>query len=192
MSNALYEYLKSKIPISDAQFSQILPWTKEKIVNKGTMLLQVGEICKHLYFVEAGCLRSYVIDNKGKEHIIQFAPENWWISEPISVLNHEPSMYFIDAVEDTTVLEMEGLFFDKVVNVVPEATAMSSRLQLNSLRSFQKRLVSHLSASGEERYVSFIKMYPQLALRLPQKMIASYLGVTPESLSRIRKDLASQ
>ena len=192
MSNALYEYLKSKIPISDTQFSRILPWTKEKTVSKGTMLLQVGEICKHLYFVEQGCLRSYVIDNKGKEHIIQFAPENWWISEPISVLNHEPSMYFIDAVEDTSILEMDGLFFEKIISVVPEATAMSSRLQLNSLRSFQKRLVSHLSASGEERYVSFIKMYPQLALRLPQKMIASYLGVTPESLSRIRKDLASQ
>jgi CRP-like cAMP-binding protein len=177
--------------ISEAEFSQIEPLVKQKAVAKGTILLAVGEVCRHSYFVVDGCLRSYVIDDKGKEHIIQFAPENWWISEQISLMNHEPSMYFIDSVEDSSLLELEPDFFDQMHKILPQAKAMSSRLQWNSLRSFQKRLVSHLSATGEERYLSFIKMYPQLALRLPQKMIASYLGVTPESLSRIRKELAT-
>jgi CRP-like cAMP-binding protein len=191
MFSALHAYLKSKMEISDTEFSKILPLLKEKSVRKGTILLAVGEVCRHSYFIVEGCLRSYVIDNKGKEHIIQFAPENWWISEQISLMNHEPSMYFIDTVEDTSLLELGPDFFDQLHITVPQASAMSRRLQSNSLRSFQKRLVSHLSATGEERYLSFIKTYPQLALRLPQKMIASYLGVTPESLSRIRKELAS-
>jgi CRP-like cAMP-binding protein len=131
-----------------------------------------------------------VIDEKGKEHIIQFAPENWWIAEQISVLNQEPAMYFIDAVEDTDCLFLKASFFSDFEKIVPAALDMRMRLQLNSLRSFQKRLISHLSATGEQRYLSFIKTYPSLALRLPQRMIASYLGVTPESLSRIRKDIA--
>jgi CRP-like cAMP-binding protein len=191
MSKALHTYLKSKMEISHAEFLKVLPLLKEKTVSRGSTLLAVGEVCRHAYFVVEGCLRSYVIDEKGKEHIIQFAPENWWISEQISLMYDEPSMYFIDAVEDSALLELNADFFDQLHQLVPQSAAMSSRLQWNSLRSFQKRLVSHLSASGEERYVSFIKTYPQLALRLPQKMIASYLGVTPESLSRIRKELAS-
>ncbi|HYC86572.1 MAG TPA: helix-turn-helix domain-containing protein, partial [Chryseosolibacter sp.] len=132
-----------------------------------------------------------VIDDKGKEHIIQFAPENWWISEQISLVNGEPSMYFIDAVEDTDYLSIHRTFFDEFEKLVPGARQMSNMLQLYSLRSFQKRLISHLSATGEERYLNFLQTHPSLALRLPQKMIASYLGVTPESLSRIRKELAS-
>lgn len=191
MSSALHAYLKSKMEISDAEFSRLLPLLTDKTVSKGSILLSVGEVCRHSYFVVEGCLRSYVIDEKGKEHIIQFAPENWWISEQISLMYHEPSMYFIDAVEDSMLLELDADFFDRMHELLPQSSAMWRRLQWNSLRSFQKRLVSHLSASGEERYLSFIKTYPQLALRLPQKMIASYLGVTPESLSRIRKELAS-
>lgn len=191
MANALLDYLQSKMKISDEQFKAVLPFIKQKKITKGTLLLNLHEVCQYTFFVVHGCLRSYVVDDKGKEHIIQFAPENWWISEQISLLNREPAMYYIDAVEDTDYLQMDGDFFGHMVRIVPEAAAMYSRLQLNSLRSFQKRLVSHLSATGEERYLSFIKTYPQLALRLPQKMIASYLGVTPESLSRIRKDLAT-
>jgi CRP-like cAMP-binding protein len=107
-------------------------------------------------------------------------------------MNHEPAIYFIDAVEDTEFVQTDEQGWNEFHKLVPEASEMNRKLQLNSLRSFQKRLVSHLSASGEERYLSFIKTYPPLALRLPQKMIASYLGVTPESLSRIRKELATQ
>ncbi|MBW3544441.1 MAG: Crp/Fnr family transcriptional regulator [Bacteroidetes bacterium] len=155
-------------------------------------MLHRQEICTYTCFVVKGCLRSYVIDEKGKEHIIQFAPENWWISEQISLIKKEPAMYFIDAVEDTDYLALDEQFFPEFGRIVPGAAEFSSRLQLNSLRSFQKRLVSHLSDTGEQRYLSFIRTYPSLALRLPQKMIASYLGVMPESLSRIRKSLAMQ
>jgi CRP-like cAMP-binding protein len=191
MFDALASYLKSKISITEGELKTIESFFTPKRVHKGDVILRIGEVCQYTCFVVKGCLRSYVIDEKGKEHIIQFAPENWWISEQISLINAEPAMYYIDAVEDTEFLAVNQQFFREFYHVVPASREMLDRLQLNSLRSFQKRLISHLSATGEERYLSFIKTYPPLALRLPQKMIASYLGVTPESLSRIRKELAS-
>jgi CRP-like cAMP-binding protein len=191
MFDAFARYLKSKISITDGELKTIGSFFRPKTVQKGNVVLRIDEVCQHTCFVVKGCLRSYVIDDKGKEHIIQFAPENWWISEQISLMNGEPAMYYIDAVEDTEYLAVDRDFFREFQRVVPAAREMSDRLQLNSLRSFQKRLISHLSATGEERYLSFIKTHPSLALRLPQKMIASYLGVTPESLSRIRKELAT-
>jgi CRP-like cAMP-binding protein len=182
-------YLRSKMEVTEHQLQLIEPFFIPKHIIKGDTLLSINEICPYHCFVIKGCLRSYVIDDKGKEHIIQFAPENWWISEQISLIDQEPAMYYIDAVEETDYLAVDNEFFKVFHQVVPAAREMSSRLQLNSLRAFQKRLVSHLSATGEERYLSFIKTYPSLALRLPQKMIASYLGITPESLSRIRKEI---
>lgn len=190
MFDVFASYLKSKIKITDAELEKARSFFTPKTISKGEILLGKGDICLYTCFVVKGCLRSYVIDDKGKEHILQFAPENWWISEQISFTNKEPAMYFIDAVEDTQYLAADDAFFKEFHRVVPAARDMSDRLQLNSLRSLQKRLISHLSATGEERYLAFIKTYPPLALRLPQRMIASYLGVTPESLSRIRKELA--
>jgi CRP-like cAMP-binding protein len=191
MFEAFGQYLKLKIPVTENDLKNIESFFVPKTIQKGQFVLRMNEVCQYTCFVVKGCLRSYVIDDKGKEHIIQFAPENWWISEQISLLNKEPAMYYIDAVEDTQFLAVDRDFFKEFHRVIPAARDMSERLQLNSLRSFQKRLISHLSATGEDRYLSFIKTYPSLALRLPQKMIASYLGVTPESLSRIRKELAT-
>lgn len=190
MFDVFASYLRSKIRITDSEIEKVRPFFTPRTISKGEILLNKGDICLYTCFIVKGCLRSYVIDDKGKEHILQFAPENWWISEQISLINKEPAMYFIDAVEDTQYLAVDETFFKEFHRVVPAARDMSDRLQLNSLRSLQKRLISHLSATGEERYLAFIKTYPPLALRLPQRMIASYLGVTPESLSRIRKELA--
>jgi CRP-like cAMP-binding protein len=190
MFHVFADYLRTKIDITEKQLQDIEHFYKPKHLARGKILLQINEICQYNCFVVNGCLRSYVIDDKGKEHIIQFAPENWWISEQISLIDSEPAMYYIDAVEDTDYLAVDKAFFSEFHKLIPAAREMSERLQLNSLRAFQKRLVSHLSATGEQRYLSFIKTYPSLALRLPQKMIASYLGITPESLSRIRKDIA--
>lgn len=185
-------YLRSKITLTEQNLRDIQSLFTVKSVEKGKILLDIGEICHYSYFVTKGCLRSYVIDEKGKEHILQFAIENWWISEQISFMNNEPALYYIDAVEDTEFIAMDLNTVEEFHRLVPAAKEMNRKLQMYSLRSFQKRLISHLSATGEERYLSFIKTYPPLALRLPQKMIASYLGVTPESLSRIRKELALQ
>jgi len=190
MHDIFREYLKGKLSFTEQQFKDICQLLVTKTVSKGTMLLSEGEICQYNIFITRGCLRSYVIDKNGKEHIIQFAPENWWISEQNSLIKQEPAMYYIDAVEDTDVLLGQRDFNDKLTEILPAGGQMLQLLFQNSFRSMQKRVVNLLSASAEQRYVEFMKMYPTVALRVPQKMIASYLGITPESLSRIRKEVA--
>ena len=190
MHDIFREYLKGKLTFTDQQFKEISQLLTTKTLTKGTVLLSEGEICQYNIFVTRGCLRSYVIDKNGKEHIIQFAPENWWISEQNSLIKQEPAMYYIDAVEDTDVLLGQRDFNDKLAAIIPAGGHMLQLLFQNSFRSMQKRVVNLLSASAEQRYREFIKTYPTVALRVPQKMIASYLGITPESLSRIRKEVA--
>jgi CRP-like cAMP-binding protein len=189
MVEPFFDYLRAKLTINDLQLAQLQPFLKIRHFEKGQVMLQVGEVCQYGGFVLKGCLRSYVIDAKGKEHIIQFAPENWWIAEQISLFKKEPAIFYIDAVEATDLVAIDQAFFEELDRIIPDMPKMMSGLQLNSLRTFQKRLISHLSETGEQRYLSFINTYPSLSLRLPLWMIASYLGLTPESLSRIRKEL---
>ncbi len=159
-------------------------------VKKGEFLLREGEICNGTYFVEKGLLRMYSIDKNGKEHIIQFAPETWLISDRSSQFFNDKSSYFIDAVEETEILLLKNEFFNKLHEHFPKTVESNDMLLHKHIGSLQKRVNSLLSDTAEERYLSFIKMYPNLMLRVPQWMVASYLGITPESLSRVRKELA--
>lgn len=161
-----------------------------KIVAKNEFLLREGEVCKGTYFVEKGLLRMYSIDNNGKEHIIQFAPEKWLISDRSSLHFNEKSQYFIEAVEDSEVLELRNDFFSNINAAFPNTIENNDLLLQKHIRSLQNRVNSLLADTAEERYMSFIKMYPDILQRVPQWMVASYLGITPESLSRVRKELA--
>lgn len=190
MYEGLKKYLRSKIEIPDEVLEQLEPLCLDDRAEKGSIVLKINEVCKYNFFVVKGCLRSYVFDKKGKEHILQFAPDDWWISERISLLSGDPATFFIDAIEDTSYVRVPEEFLTQLGLMVPEAKAMLERLRLNNFRSIRKRLISLLSDTGEDRYLAFVNTYPALALRLPQKMIASYLGITPESLSRIRKTLS--
>ena len=144
----------------------------------------------HAAFVATGCLRSYVIDAKGKEHIVQFAPENWWLPDTISLMSGTPSQYFIDAVEDSSLLLIDPPSHQRIIERVPGyAASFRTGLQRHAAAKDQ-RIVSSLSASAEERYQEFLRTYPSIALRVPQWMLASYLGVSPETLSRVRKSLS--
>lgn len=160
---------------------------KIKKIKKGTILLQPGQICKAGYKVIKGCLKSYVVDDKGKEHILQFAPEEWLISDLDSVVNNKPSRIFIETIEDS---ELDMLSVDMLLNnerLSNEELIMIVSKFRNNIISNSNRLISLLSTSSEDRYSEFIDTYPQLIQRLPQKLIASYLGMTPEHLSYIRK-----
>jgi CRP-like cAMP-binding protein len=136
MAEPFFEYLRTKLAVPESQLDRLKPLLKGRHVEKGQMPLRAGEICLYTSFVVKGCLRSYVIDGKGKEHIIQFAPENWWISEQVSFMKGEPAMYFIDAVEDTTFLPLDAFFWEEFNRVVPTAHQFADRLLTNSLRSF--------------------------------------------------------
>ena len=159
--------------------------------KKGTILLRQGEKCKVGYWVTKGCLRSYLVDKDGKEHILQFAPEGWIISDMNSFfINNLDSSVFIDAIEDT-----EAIIMDKPTKADIEGASKELLLQLlNKLTSNiiagNKRLTLLLSSTAEDRYLEFINTYPSLLQRLPLKMIASYIGITPQYLSELRNKIA--
>lgn len=163
-----------------------------KKIKKGTILLRQGEHCKASYRVIKGCLRSYVIDKAGKEHIFQFAPENWMIGDADSILNNKPAIISIDAIEDSEVIILHKERLIDFFNQDQPVLAEQLQLLLRNVIATNKRLISLLSATSEERYLSFVETYPALLQRLPLKLIASYLGMTPEYLSEVRRKLTKK
>lgn len=162
---------------------------ESKQVKKGTVLLRQGEKAKYIFQVKKGCLRGYVTDKTDKEHILLFAPENWIITDVNSSLNGVEAAISIDAIEDS-----EVIFFDKrlllnLETLHQETLTKEIKRLYNHVIANNKRLIQLLSATAEERYISFIETYPSLVQRLPVKLIASYLNVSPEFLSRIRKKI---
>ncbi|MCC3159820.1 Crp/Fnr family transcriptional regulator [Hymenobacter sp. 15J16-1T3B] len=187
----MHDYFRRQLPAATPdELAAIEALFEPRQLARHEVLVRADEVARVGAFVARGCLRSFVVDAKGKEHIIQFAPENWWISDQNSLNRHEPAQFSIDAVEDAEVLLFDATFFRKLSQLTPAFTEFFHRLLQNNVRTLQRRLVLTLSASAEQRYVDFLQTYPTLARRLPQRMIASYLGVTPESLSRIRRELA--
>lgn len=191
MIHQFKEYFQSKIELTDEQFDSISGPLKVKKFEKNEIIQYKGDILKYGFFVGKGLLRSYSIDSKGKEHIIQFAPENWFISDR-NQMHNEPSDFFIEAIEATESVIVPDNFMSEASRKVPCLLALNVTMLHNSIRFMQKRINMLLSATAEERYLDFIKLYPNLTLRVPQWMIASYLGITPESLSRVRKELANK
>ena len=156
----------------------------------GDFLQRGGDAARHAAFVARGCLRSFVIDAKGKEHIVQFAPETWWLADSNSLNTGGPSQYFIDAIEDSELLLIDGPSHEGLLaRVAAFGIAFRTGVQRHSAAK-DERIVSTLSASAEERYLQFLATYPSIVRRVPQSMLASYLGITPETLSRIRKNLS--
>ncbi|RYG13221.1 MAG: Crp/Fnr family transcriptional regulator [Chitinophagaceae bacterium] len=185
-------YLKERLSITDEQAQEATSCLKSKSFKKGDVLLSAGDLRSDNYFINDGLLRYFSIDEKGKEHIIQFAPENWMVSDRNTSVFKEPSVFYIDAIENTEVLIIPSHFFADIKKLLPNILELNILMLHNSIRFMQKRINMLLSATAEERYLDFIKLYPNLTLRVPQWMIASYLGITPESLSRVRKDLAKK
>jgi CRP-like cAMP-binding protein len=156
----------------------------------GDFLQRAGEVAHYAAFVARGCLRSFVIDAKGKEHIVQFAAEDWWLADAISLNTGTPSQYFFAAIEDSDLLLVDAEGQQQIVDRIPGySAAMRAGLQKHAA-SKDLRIVKALSASAEERYLDFMRTFPTIAQRVPQWMVASYLGVSPETVSRIRKQLS--
>ena len=183
-------YLSEILEIPKEAVTQCSNFYESRKVLKNQFLLQAGEVCNGTYFVEKGLLRMFSIDKNGKEHIIQFAPEKWLISDRSSLYFNEKSKYYIEAVEESEILVLKKDFFANINLEFPNTVENNDLLLQKHIRNLQNRVNSLLSDTAEERYMSFIKMYPDILLRVPQWMVASYLGITPESLSRVRKELA--
>ncbi|WP_111317016.1 Crp/Fnr family transcriptional regulator [Algoriphagus chordae] len=185
-------YLSEKSDLTDAAIDELLKDVRVEVIQKGDLLLTAGDVCKHAFYTEKGLLRAFTVDESGKEHIIQFAPENWLISDRSSIYFNEPSEFFIEAIEDSKVVFISAEFMGMVSEMSSKFRKANDRALQSHIHQLQQRINQLLGATAEERYLTFIQKYPDLLLRVPLWMIASYLGITPESLSRVRKDLAKK
>ena len=154
-----------------------------------TILLNAGEICKHSYFVNSGLLRSFNINDNIVEHVLQFACEGWWIGDMYSLLSQKPGNLFIEVMEDSEVVLLPKENQEKLYAEIPKLERFFRILTENSLVSNQERLMDNLSLTAEERFEKFCKKYPTLIQKVPQKQIASYIGVTPEFFSKMKARL---
>jgi CRP-like cAMP-binding protein len=158
-----------------------------KKLRRRQYLLQAGDICRTENFVSSGLLRAYTVDRQNNEHTLMFAMEDWWISDLYSLITETPSTLHIEALEDSELFCIDKLSLESLYQQVPPFERLMRILFQNAFVAHQQRILSSISQSAEERYGAFIKKYALLEQRVPQTLIASYLGMTPETLSRIRK-----
>ncbi|WP_313377275.1 Crp/Fnr family transcriptional regulator [Chishuiella sp.] len=184
------KHLKSLIKLNDVEWAKIEDKLVEKHYKKNEFILVPGEYSEDYYFVESGVIRSYTIDDNGKEHVIQFGTENWFVSDRNSAVCKQQSKFYIQAIEDSTLIIMNNEINTLITSINPNFLVEQNKLIQNHVRSLQDRINLLLSATAKTRYLEFIRLYPNQVNRIPQWMIASYLGITPESLSRVRKDIA--
>jgi CRP-like cAMP-binding protein len=190
----MFELLRKKInqivKITDEEFEFIASRFTKKSLRKKQFLLQEGEICKSQAFVVNGIMRSYTIDEKGNEHILQFASEGWWMADLSSYLNEIPSRFNMEALEEVELLLLNKASWNLLMEKIPILERFFRILVQNHLIATQNRLMQSLSEQAEEKYLNFIDTYPDCVARVPQHMIAAYLGISRETLSRLRKQLS--
>lgn len=192
MVEVFKKYLAEKMDLSESDWAVIESVCIIKKLKKHQFLLQEGDVWRYHAFVCKGCLRRYSIDAKGIEHIIQFSIENWWAGDRDSLMNKTPSKYNIDAVEDTIVLVIRNEDFDRLCQQLPAFNNMVNQILFRSFNASQERINATISLTAEEKYLHFIQKFPGLANRIPRLMIASYLGITPETLSRVKSNLSKK
>lgn len=165
---------------------------EHRIVPRKTIMLRAGEVCQFEGYIRKGCVRIYYVNENGFEVILSFALEDWWVSDIASFHENLPSNFFIEALEDTEMFILTPDTKEKLLTSVPKFERVFRMLVQRNLSTVQNRLVRTISKTATERYLEFIKLYPSVPLRVPQYYIASYLGVSPEFVSTIRKRLSAK
>jgi CRP-like cAMP-binding protein len=187
---SLISYFDNHLSLDDEEKEAVRKSFSEKRVRRRQFILQEGNVCKVNTFVVEGCFRMYMIDDNAKEHNLQFAIENWWIGDIGSFNSEEPSRLNIEAIENSIILQIKKedqlrLFID-----YPKFNRIFRVFTENALISYQRRVLQNISSTAEERYVDFMKRYPFFFNRISNVQIASFIGVTPEFLSKIRKNIS--
>jgi len=191
MSNfeALFDYIQTlsgqMLSADDKQI--ITTHFKPRKIRKRQYFLQEGDVCKYTGFILKGAAKTYTVDEKGIEHILKLSVEDWWLADFESYYHLKPSRFNIEALEDMEILQISNAVVEEFIKPIPAFAAMQNVLSQNSTIAAQKRMQSAISQTGEERFQELVNHYPHFLQRFPQNLIASYLGLTPESLSRIRK-----
>ena len=186
----LIDYFNNFLPLDEGEKSAVEEVFKERKVKRRQFILQEGDVCKHNTFVVVGCFKMYMVDSNGKEHNLQFAIENWWIGDIGSFHSVKPSKLYIEALENSIILQCKKEDQLKLFVDFPKFNQIFRVLAENAMVSLQKRILQNISSTAEERYLDFIDRYPHFFNRISNVQIASYLGVTPEFLRTIRKNIA--
>ncbi|MBB1193673.1 Crp/Fnr family transcriptional regulator [Flavobacterium sp. SOK18b] len=189
MFDQLFKSFQEKVTLTPAEIELCKTFFIPKKLRKKQVLLQEGDVCIYNAFVEKGILRSYFLDEKGNEHTVQFAIEGWWITDLSSFLTNSHSIYTIEALEDSELLLLTTEAREALMDQIPMFERYQRLLLQNAYIANQARINSTLTETAEEKFIKLGKAYPGIVQRVPQHMLASYLGFTAETLSRIRKQL---
>jgi CRP-like cAMP-binding protein len=190
MFSALAAYFSEKVNLTPQELELMEMHCHSKKLKKKEFLLQEGEVCRFSAFVVSGCLRSYRLDDGGNEHTFKFVIEDWWIVDNESYSNGTPAQFNIQALEDSELMVVSKESFLLLLEQIPQLKPLVDRLQSNSYNASQQRIYKQISASPEERYQAFVNTYPDIFNRVPLHMVASYLGISRETLTRIRSHFA--
>jgi CRP-like cAMP-binding protein len=188
----LVEYFKNYLPLNKEEVNLLASRVTQRQIKRRQMILQEGFVCKHYSFVEKGCFKMYGIDEKFTAHNLRFAAENDWIADLGSFYSEKPSKLFIEAIEPSTILQIEKQDLLYLFTNVPKFDRNFRVIVEEKFIELQNRLLQSFSLNAHQRYLGFLEQYQELALKLPNTQIASYLGITPEFLSRIRGEKSSK
>lgn len=190
MYNQIIQNISNTASLGKDEIDHFISLLKYRKIKKNQFLLQQGEIARFDSYVNKGCLKSSFIDKKGEEHIVQFAIEDCWITDYESLINRTPARLEVLALEDSELLQIDNNSYELLFDSYPGFERICRKKTQRSLASLYRCLISFMSSSAEERYLEFIRQHPGFVNRIPQYQIASYLGITPEYLSRIRNKLS--
>ena len=192
MFERLSQYINEHISLTEEEFKFCKTLFFPKKLRKRQYLLQEGDVCKYVSFIEKGMLRTYSVDEKGNDHILSFSVEGWWTADLYSFFTDEPSLYNIEALEDCELLLLTKTSWDSLLEKVPAFERYFRIIIQNNLIAMQRRIMGSMSETAEEKYTKLVANSPDCIQRVPQHMIASYLGITRETLSRIRSQMAGR
>lgn len=184
-TDLILAHIARYIRLTDEEQAAFIALLQPRLVKRKELLLQEGEICKYSAFTTSGCLRGFTVDDNGFEHVLSFAPAGWWMADMYSLLSQKPGTLNIEALESTKLLLLSKTNQEQLYLQVPKFERYFRIITENSLVAYQQRLMDNLSLPAEDRYHRFCKRYPTLIHTLPKKDIATYIGVTPEFLSRM-------
>jgi CRP-like cAMP-binding protein len=189
MYELLLSSFKKYISLSPVEEDLITSRVQLRKVRKKQWLVTPGDHCDKEYFVGKGCFRAYYVDDEGNQHTTKFATEGWWITDISSVFNGKPATLYVEALEDGEVIGITQTMLDELFEKIPQLNKYFRLVYLKGLANSSDRILSTLSSTAAGHYQQFIQQYPDIEQRVPQYMIASYLGVTPEFFSRIKARL---
>lgn len=188
-TSLLVQNIERHVQLDAREAEWVLSLFQPKVIKRKDFLLRQGEVCRSENFIVKGCVKVYSIDENGFEHILMFGIEGWWIGDLLSFLTGKESRFYIEALEDTELLQITKPDLDRLYEKVPGMERFFRILFQNAFIAHMERIDQSLSLDAAGRYAHFIRKYPAFGQRIPQKQIAAYLGITPVFLSMLRKKL---